>query len=455
MVIKMNNESIFEYDALKLIGYLTELSHKMRTPLNAILGLTGLCLENENIDEELYTNLKKIYSAGIILLGNVDEMIHVTGGQDASKFEAISPDDAVFDRSKIPDRISLPYASVLVVDDNPVNLDVAKGLLELYRIKVDCVTSGQLVIDAIITGEPKYDVILMDHMMPDMDGIEATHRIRDIETDYAKNIPVIMMTANAIAGSKEMFLDKGFQAYLAKPVDALQLDEIIKTWIHDEEKEKKYVEKMKNNLDKAETGDINTISVINNKEVPGLDMAKAISRFGGNEDAFLSVLRSYTVNTRSVLAALSKLTKDDIQNYEIAVHGLKGSSASICAYELAKMAGKLEDAAQEGDWDFISLNSDPFIEATYKMASDIEALFDKIESENPKPKKDRPDAALLLQLSAACDAYDMDGVDDALDELTKYSYESDGDLVIWLQENVDMMNFSDITERLSNFDLHE
>jgi signal transduction histidine kinase/CheY-like chemotaxis protein len=120
---------------------------------------------------------------------------------------------------------------VLVVDDVDINLDVARGLLEPYGLIVDTLLSGREAVERITSGTPRYDVILMDHMMPEMDGIEAVRIIRNnIGTDYARNIPIIALTANALAGNEEMFLGNGFTGYLSKPIDIKLLDEMLKTW---------------------------------------------------------------------------------------------------------------------------------------------------------------------------------------------------------------------------------
>ncbi|MDR1744123.1 MAG: response regulator, partial [Planctomycetota bacterium] len=101
----------------------------------------------------------------------------------------------------------LSYARVLVVDDIATNLDVARGMLKPYGLKIDCATSGRRAIEAIRAEKPRYDAIFMDHMMPEMDGIEATRIIREeIGTEYARNIPIVALTANAIVGNEEMFL---------------------------------------------------------------------------------------------------------------------------------------------------------------------------------------------------------------------------------------------------------
>jgi PAS domain S-box-containing protein len=128
-------------------------------------------------------------------------------------------------------RPDLSYVRVLVVDDFQTNLDVAAGMLRKYKMQVDCVTGGQEALDLIALGKPEYDAIFMDHMMPGMDGVEATMAIRAMDSKYAKNIPIVALTANVVAGNKEMFLEKGFDAYLPKPFNIMSLDSIIQKWI--------------------------------------------------------------------------------------------------------------------------------------------------------------------------------------------------------------------------------
>jgi CheY-like chemotaxis protein len=141
------------------------------------------------------------------------------------------------DQAKLQ-RPDLSYARVLAVDDFPVNLDVAAGMLRKYKMTVDCVSNGRDAVDRIAAGTPVYNAIFMDHMMPEMDGMEATKAIRALGTEYAKNIPIIALTANAAAGAEQMFLGNGFNAFLPKPFNATGLDSVIRQWIPDKTKEK-------------------------------------------------------------------------------------------------------------------------------------------------------------------------------------------------------------------------
>jgi CheY-like chemotaxis protein len=131
-------------------------------------------------------------------------------------------------------RISLPYARVLIVDDVATNIDVARGIMESYGMQIDSAYSGREAIDAVRDEKVRYDAIFMDHMMPGMDGIEATRIIREeIGTEYAKTVPIIALTADAISGNDQMFLRKGFQAFISKPIEIDCLEAVIREWIRD------------------------------------------------------------------------------------------------------------------------------------------------------------------------------------------------------------------------------
>ena len=131
-------------------------------------------------------------------------------------------------REEVRTRFRAPEAKILVVDDTKINLKVATGLLKTLEIKADTASSGMECLEKL--KENRYDLIFMDHMMPEMDGIEATRRIREMEGEYYKNVPVIALTANAVNGAKEMFLASGFQDFVSKPIDMDELCNCIKAY---------------------------------------------------------------------------------------------------------------------------------------------------------------------------------------------------------------------------------
>jgi CheY-like chemotaxis protein len=126
-------------------------------------------------------------------------------------------------------RFTAPDAHILIVDDIPTNLKIAEKLLAPYGMRVSVCTGGAEAIR--LTRENRYDIIFMDHMMPEMDGVEATGAIRALPDDYFKTVPIIALTANAVTGMREMFLENGFSDYLAKPIEINNLKEMIRRWI--------------------------------------------------------------------------------------------------------------------------------------------------------------------------------------------------------------------------------
>ena len=345
-------------------------------------------------------------------------------------------------------RLNIPYARVLIVDDVITNLDVARGLMKPYNMQIDCVTSGQEAIEALLDKRIRYNAIFMDHMMPGMDGIETTQKIREMDTDYARNIPIIALTANAIVGNEEMFLQKGFQAFISKPIEIAHLDSVIREWIRDKEQEALY-SRTDDQVVPVQDDDKNWQAL--DKGISGINIEKGLSRFYGDRTAYTDVLRSYAKNTLPILDAIREPDKDNLTDYTTSVHGIKGSSRGISAEETAGIAEALENAAIAGEYNYIVAQNENLIKITLKLISDINTALDEIDADNQKPKKDKPDSETLNMLHLACTNYEMSNVDIALDDLENYSYETDGDLVVWLRENAEQMNFDEIIERLEAY----
>ncbi|MCL1836133.1 MAG: ATP-binding protein [Treponema sp.] len=350
-------------------------------------------------------------------------------------------------------RVRMPYAKVLVVDDVTTNLDVARGMMKPYGMQVDCVTSGQEAITLIRAQDVQYSAIFMDHMMPEMDGIEATRIIREeIGTEYAKTIPVIALTANAIVGNEQMFLEKGFQAFLSKPINVKRLDAALNEWVRDKEKEKLLDEwqihpaserrarvDRRSKIDRRIFDDISQL----------IDMEKGIERFG-DEESFYSILRSFAVNTRPLLEVIKRASRESMHEYAITVHGIKSSSRGICVEAVGSLAEALEKAAKEGNYDYIEANNAVFVEAVERLIDILNDMLAEVASAASRPTKDMPDGELLKKLAVACEAFKMDDVDAAMEEIERFEYEAGKGLVAWLRENVELMNFSEIVARLSN-----
>ncbi len=347
-------------------------------------------------------------------------------------------------------RLNMSYASVLVVDDIATNLDVVCGMLKPYKMKIDCVISGYEAIDVIRKGSPRYSAIFMDHMMPGIDGIEATRFIREeIGTDYAKNIPVIALTANAILGNEEMFLRNGFQAFISKPIDIVKLDAVLREWVRDPQLEAELPD-ASINATQAEIDSLNgedDRDQLNDIEINGIDKEKALRRFSWDSLVLIDVLRSYAENTPQLLSDLERYLDDgDLQNYAIAVHGIKGSSYGICADEVGRLAESLERAAKAEDIGVVRSGHNSFEHATKVLLQGIGAALDSIESKAFKPMAEYPDSALLQEMRDACKAFDIGRVNAAMQQLESIRYKSGGNIVEWLREKVSDMEFLAISD---------
>jgi signal transduction histidine kinase/DNA-binding response OmpR family regulator len=356
------------------------------------------------------------------------------------------------DRNKQLVRNPIPYAKVLVVDDVATNLDLARGIMKPYEMTVDCVNSGQKAVDLVRKGEPRYNAIFMDHMMPGMDGIEAVRIIRnEIDSDYARNVPIIALTANAIIGNEELFMNNGFQAFLTKPIDIMKMNEAINRWVRDKKTEKELGLDMESritgeNLTAPEKTEDITAELIIAARVEGLDTEKGLERFGGDGKAYLDSLRSYVVHTPPLLEAARH--PETMAEYAITVHGIKGSSYGISADIIGRWAEKLEHAAKAGNTVLVEEENDDFIEAAKEFITELTGIIGILEGNMQKPSLSAPDPELLERIRSAAENYDMSELDNAMEELEQYNYDSNADLVVWLREQIDRSEFGEITKRL-------
>jgi signal transduction histidine kinase/DNA-binding response OmpR family regulator/HPt (histidine-containing phosphotransfer) domain-containing protein len=367
-------------------------------------------------------------------------------------------------------RAHLPYARVLIVDDVAVNLDVARGLMKPYQMQIDCVKSGIEAIELIRAGKPRYDAIFMDHMMPEMDGVEATKIIREqIDSDYARTIPIIALTANAIVGNEEMFLSSGFQAFLSKPIDTTRLDAVINQYVRNRTKEKEYaLRKAEGTLERREGTDRRENSdrrqnsdrrsgidrrVVEGWSVVGVNITKGIKRYDDDIEAYYDVVESYINNTPELMEKLgSHLDANSLADYGIIVHGVKGSSRAICADAVGDLAEELEFGAKAGDEALVREKHPVLVEQISKLLEGLKEAFAEYGPQTNLPTREKPDPLALDALLEAAKSFDIDAVDAAMHEIDSYTYSNDQGLVAWLHEQLKVMGFKNIVERLSGGD---
>ncbi|MDR1647544.1 MAG: response regulator [Zoogloeaceae bacterium] len=350
-------------------------------------------------------------------------------------------------------RIRLPEARVLVVDDLQTNLDVARGIMKPYGMQVDCVLSGAEAIRAVKEEKTRYDAIFMDHMMPEMDGIEATRRIRELGTDYAKQLPIIALTANAIAGNEAMFLEHGFQDFLSKPIDLLLMDAVLRHWVRDGGAHRAAEDSPAQEAEEAETPPPETAETRNMTEalrhIDGLDWEEGCAHLGGDASAYIEILRSWLRHTPELREKIQTPQAETLPDYVIHVHGIKGSSYGVGARRVGVCAEALEDAARHGDIAFVREKTPELLALLDAMLLAITAVFQKAEAADTREFREKPDPALLRTIFEAARDYDEDALKAALARLETFHHAAEGEaLVCWLREAIEHLEFSGIQERL-------
>jgi len=337
-------------------------------------------------------------------------------------------------------RLDLSYARVLVVDDVLTNLDVTAGLLRKYKMQVDCLDNGQAAIERIKDGTPVYNAIFMDHMMPDMDGIETVDHIRALDTEYAKKIPIIALTANAIHGTDQLFYDHDFQAYITKPIDMAELDLVIRKWVRDETRD---------DVPIINAPVYNELYAPITIEIPGVDTKKGLALYAGDTSIYLALLRSYVANTPGLLEKLRIVSEKTLPKYNVSVHGLKGSSANIGAESIREAAFELEKISKEGNLQGVWALNGKLIADTKIIVANIKAWLEQYDAtREKKPVQKAPDKELLKRLRQNCENYDIKGADKTLIILESADYEKDADLIKWLRDKIENSDFSEAAERL-------
>jgi len=185
-------------------------------------------------------------------------------------------------------------------------------------------------------------------------------------------------------------------------------------------------------------------------ELTGLDIAKGIEKFGGDEETYFSILRSYAVNTRCLLEAIEDVDEEKLADYAVIVHGIKGSSRGIYADMIGASAENLEKAAKAGDLVYVQMHNKTFLATISKLINDIEEMLSVAAAANPKPVKDKPDDMLLSKLLVACKSYEIDDVDEVIAEIEKFEYKADSGLAARLSVNAKQTNLKAIIKELSN-----
>ncbi|MBR6160223.1 MAG: response regulator, partial [Lachnospiraceae bacterium] len=266
-----------------------------------------------------------------------------------------------------------PDADILVVDDNPMNLNVIKGLLKATKVFVTTAESGEEALEKI--KYETYDVVLLDHMMPGMDGLETVEKIRETHPD----LPVYALTANATAGGDEFYISKGFNGYLAKPIDSVALERAIMKHLP---KEMMMKPEGADGVDEMMElpAELEWL-----KETEGLSADDGI-RCSGGVSSYVNALKMFRDTADDNIQIIEDALKaEDLKLYTVKVHALKTSARIVGANDMSQLAQKLENAGNDKDTAFISENTDRFLDGYRALKEKLAALSDADEKDDRDP----------------------------------------------------------------------
>jgi len=285
---------------------------------------------------------------------------------------SFSADDAVSRRSLHKCELYAPQAKILVVDDNDMNLKVAGSLLGLFGIAPRLAASGIEAIDLI--RQENFDIVLLDHMMPDMDGIETLRKLEE-EGLRKDSCRYIALSANAIIGAKESYLAAGFDGYLSKPIEVAALEETLNEYLSGDKKQKRSGEEPAGQENPGE----NLLSALPEE----LDTAMGMHYCMDDEDFYSEMLGDYYTSSEEKLSSLQNFfDTEDSENYRILIHAIKSSSKTIGAAELASEAQELENAAKNGETDFVAEHHAVFCARMKSLAEGIKTALDRSGGKN-------------------------------------------------------------------------
>lgn len=325
-------------------------------------------------------------------------------GEDVySNFSQIEADDFDF---------TAPEADILVVDDNSVNLTVVQGLLNPLEMRIETALSGKEAVNKITN--KKYDIIFMDHMMPEMDGVETTRVIRRMLGENGQ-VPIIALTANAVDGTRELFISEGMDDFVTKPIELRIIISKLKKWLPKEKiiREKRREDKEENNPEK-------TAAKI---QIKGLDIVSAMKLLG-NEELFWSVLKEYYRVIEKKWNLIKEYEqKEKWKEYTVEVHGLKSASRQIGANNLADMAESMEAAGNAQNAELIHKTTPVMLEEYIKYKDILKPYFTKKNTEYGGRQADvKKLNEFFAKMEAALEDLDMDKMEEVISNMEKYSY---------------------------------
>lgn len=327
--------------------------------------------------------VESTYGRGTVFTMEIPQKIVEETAISVKQFSVKGAETRAYDTN---DWITAPQARVLLVDDNEVNLKVAKGLLSTYEMKIDLALNGRECLEKI--EKVKYDIVFLDHMMPELDGMDTFNLIRAGEDEYHKTVPVIALTANAVSGVKESFLEVGFNDYIPKPIEVTKLDKILRKWLpkelliseegtkQDHINEHKRMEGTKEKqepLPQIDCSDIYMADTFQNKPID-IDHGKNVC--GGKEENYCRVLKIVKEDGEKIFPVIQQMYEESKwESYGKQMKVVKKAASNIGALRLAKMAEELGTAAIQSEIAVIYEHHEKMFEEYEKVMEQIDFLL--------------------------------------------------------------------------------
>ena len=278
-----------------------------------------------------------------------------------------------------------PEARILAVDDNEMNLAVFRALLRRTKVQIITASSGKRCLELV--QQERYDMIFMDHMMPEMDGIETLHAIRGL-TDFPNaNTPVIVLTANALVGARESYIKEGFADFLTKPIDSVQLDRMVLKYLPPE---------LVRAAGQAAPPEPEQPSAHGEYESYGISVAQGLHYSTGNMDVYLDLIAMFVRDVAREPKLAQYLAGGDLKDYSILVHSLKGNARTLGAQKLADIAFDHEKESKAGNAEFLRAHWDELLTAWRAAKDGLARLYEAERGEAlpiPDPSAGQPSPA--------------------------------------------------------------
>ena len=329
-----------------------------------------------------------------------------------------------------------PQAKILIVDDNPENLMVTRSLLKRTAVFVDTAASGEECVHKV--RQNVYDLILLDYMMPQMDGIETLQRMRELEN--GKDTPIVAITANAVAFTTDFYEKSGFDDSLTKPLHTTELLEVLKRFIPDK-------------IQQKETEEQEEILPIKSL-MPEIDCTIGIRNIGGNIEKYHEILQVYYREMSQMLEVLQDYANEDLEQFRISVHGIKGSSRNIGAEDLADEALQLEELAKEGKQEEILEKLEEFLNTLDEVMTRVDTYLKDASEQVERDGDFLPELELssVYQILKALAKFDMDEAEECLKELYKNRYAEDVEEVLEeLKRYIEDLDYKHATSLLEDY----